>query len=92
MDMQFFDDPNVVPQPKDKIKIESLNVTPYPDRFRVFIDIKVTPFQIRPNLILVARTHDGKIVGELNIIERCTRIWNSPSIFAVLMTPQVTTH
>ena len=69
MDMQFFEDPNIVPQPKDKIKIEELNVTPYPDRFRVFIDIKVTPFQVRPNLILVTRTQDDKIVGELNIIE-----------------------
>lgn len=69
MDMQFFNDPNLVPQPKEKIKIEELNVAPYPDRFRVFIEIKVTPFQERPNLILVARTNDNRIVGELSIIE-----------------------
>jgi len=68
MDMQFFDDPNLVPKPKDEIKIEALNATPYPDRFRVFVEIKVTPFQERPNLILVARNTDGKIVGELDII------------------------
>ena len=69
MDMQFLNDPNLVPQPKEKIKIEELNVAPYPDRFRVFIEIKVTPFQERPNLILVARTNDDRIVGELSIIE-----------------------
>jgi len=68
MDMQFFDDPNHVPKPKDEIKIEALTVTPYPDRFRVYIEIKVTPFQERPNLILVARNDDEKIVGELDII------------------------
>ena len=69
MDMQFFNDPNLVPQPKEKIKIEELNVAPYPDRFRIFIEIKVTPFQERPNLILVTKTTDGRIVGELSIIE-----------------------
>jgi hypothetical protein len=69
MDIQLFNDPNLVPQPKHKIKIEALNATPYPDRFRIFIEIKVTPFQERPNLILVARNTEGRIVGELNIIE-----------------------
>ncbi|MEQ8673358.1 MAG: hypothetical protein RLP44_02830 [Aggregatilineales bacterium] len=68
MDIQFFDNGDHTPQPNDKIKIESLSVIPYPDRFRIFIEIKVTPFQERPNLLLVARTVDGKIVGELNII------------------------
>lgn len=68
MDIQFFDNGDHTPQPKDKIKIESLTVTPYPDRFRIFIEIKVTPFQERPNLLLVARNADGKLVGELSII------------------------
>ena len=68
MDMQFFDDPNHVPKPKDEIKIEDLTATLYPDRFRVYIEIKVTPFQERPNLILVARDDTGKIVSELDII------------------------
>ena len=69
MDFQFFDNPNIVPQPKDRVKIEELNATPYADRFRVFIELKLTPFQERPNLIVVARNQENHIVSELNIIE-----------------------
>ena len=69
MDIQFFNNSDHVPQPKDKVKIEALQVTPYPDRFRIFIEIRVTPFQERPNLILVTRDEHGQVVGELNIIE-----------------------
>lgn len=69
MDIQFFDNSDLVPQPKDKIKIESLEATPYPDRSRVFVEIKVTPFQVRPNLILVATDDDNRTVADLSIIE-----------------------
>ncbi len=68
MDMQFFDNNGETPQPRDKVNIEALNITPYPDRFRVFIEVKVTPFRERPNLLLVARNSDGNIAAELNII------------------------
>jgi hypothetical protein len=69
MDLQFFDDPNYIPQPKDKVRIEALEITPYPDRFRVHVHIKVTPFLERPNLILAAHNEDDRIVSELSIIE-----------------------
>ena len=69
MDIQFFNDTNHVPQPKHKTQIEALSVTPYPDRFRVFITIKVTPFLERPNLLLVVHDEHDRIVGELNVIE-----------------------
>jgi hypothetical protein len=68
MDINIFDDPNKVPQPKDKIKIESVEATPYPDRYRVYIEVKVTAFQERPNLLLVARNEAGEAVNELDII------------------------
>jgi hypothetical protein len=68
MDINIFDDPNKVPQPKDKIKIESVEATPYPDRHRVYIEVKVTAFQERPNLLLVARNEAGEAVNELDII------------------------
>lgn len=67
--INFFDDSGRAPQPKEDVKIEELDVLPYPDRFRVFIRIQVTPFQERPNLILTARDDDDNIVSELNIIE-----------------------
>jgi len=69
MDIQFFDNSDNVPQPRDKIRIEELNIAPYPDRFRVRIHVKVTLFQERPNLILVAHDEADHIVSELSIIE-----------------------
>lgn len=66
MNINFFNTP---PQPKDQVRIEKLDVVVYPDRFRVFVQIHVTLFQERPNLLLVARDSDGRIAAELDIIE-----------------------
>jgi hypothetical protein len=68
MDIPLFPS-NKVPRPKDEIRIEELVITPYPDRFRVHIHIQVTPFQERPNLLLVAHNEEDRIVSELNVIE-----------------------
>ena len=57
------------PKPRDEVRIEELVVTPYPDRFRVHIHVIVTPFQERPNLLLVAHDENDRIVSELNVIE-----------------------
>ncbi len=56
------------PQPKDEIRIESLKATPYRDRFRIHAEISVTPFQERPNLLLVLRDADGNSINELDVI------------------------
>ena len=69
MNIEFFDDPNYVPKPRDEVRIEELEVIPYPDRFRIYIHVRVTPFQERPNLLLVAHNDQDRIVSELNIIE-----------------------
>ncbi|MBC7870882.1 MAG: hypothetical protein H7Y09_08585, partial [Chitinophagaceae bacterium] len=69
MEIHLFDNGSQVPQPRHKIQIEELKVTPYPDRFRVFIEIKVTAFLERPNLLLVAHDEDDQVVSELSIIE-----------------------
>ncbi len=68
MNMQFFDEEHA-PHPREDVKIEQLEVVVYPDRFRVYIHIRVTPFMERPNLLLAARTESGKVVSELSIIE-----------------------
>lgn len=60
---------DAVPQPKDEIRIQDLDIQVYPDRFRVLIHVKVTPFQERPNLILIAHDEEDRVVSELNIIE-----------------------
>lgn len=69
MDIQFFDNPSQTPKPRDEVFIEELKATPYPDRFRVFIEVKVTAFQERPNLLLTVNTKAGNLVGEINVIE-----------------------
>jgi hypothetical protein len=57
------------PRPREEIHIEDVKIAPYPDRFRVRIHIKVTPFLERPNLLLVVHNKDDRVVSELNVIE-----------------------
>jgi len=66
MDIPLYDQ---APQPKDGVKIEELETVVYPDRFRLFMHIHVTPFEERPNLLLTARSAEGKIVAEMSVIE-----------------------
>ncbi|MFO7320201.1 MAG: hypothetical protein DIU68_000595 [Chloroflexota bacterium] len=66
--MAFFD-PGLDLKPRDEVKIEQLEIEPYPDRFRVFIHIRVTPFQERPNLLLSARDEHDRLVSEMSVIE-----------------------
>jgi hypothetical protein len=66
MDLHLYEQ---APQPKSGVKIEELETVVYPDRFRVFVHIRVTAFQERPNLLLTARTAAGKVAAELSIIE-----------------------
>lgn len=57
------------PKPRDEIRIEQLEITPYPDRFRVHIHLVVTPFLERPNLLLIAHNEHDRVVSELSVIE-----------------------
>jgi hypothetical protein len=69
MDMQFFTDGSFVPKPRDEVKIEDVRLTPYPDGFRVYVEVDVTAFQERPNLLLLIHDEDDNLISELNIIE-----------------------
>jgi hypothetical protein len=66
MDILLYDQ---APKPKNEIKIEELETVVYPDRFRLYVHIRVTLFEERPNLLLTARTAEGKVAAESNIIE-----------------------
>lgn len=68
MEINLFNDANLVPQPRHKIRIESFSASPYPDRFRVKVNLKLTPFQERPNLVITARRSDGVQVSDLDVI------------------------
>ncbi len=57
------------PRPKSEVRIEHLEITPYQDRARIHIHIRLTPFSERPNLLLVAHDAHDRVVSELDIIE-----------------------
>jgi hypothetical protein len=58
-----------VPKQRQDVHIEELEIIPFPDRFRVYAHIRVTPFLERPNLLLIAHDENDRVVSELNIIE-----------------------
>ncbi len=71
MTINFFE-PGDVPQPPDNVKIELLEVEPYPDKWRVKLRVHVTPFLQRPNLeIVLWREVSGeeRPIANLSIIE-----------------------
>ena len=68
MEINLFNDASLAPQPRHKVRIETLRVSPYSDRFRVKVNLKLTPFQERPNLALAARRSDNRQVSDLDVI------------------------
>ncbi|MCY3833217.1 MAG: hypothetical protein OXG85_09375 [Chloroflexi bacterium] len=68
MEINLFNDASLAPQPRHKVRIEAFRASPYSDRFRVKVNIKLTPFQERPNLVLTARRSDGLQVSDLDVI------------------------
>ena len=68
VEINFFEQGGV-PQPRNKVKIERFTATPYPDGWRVRINLDVTPFQERPNLEVQVYAADGRSVAQLSIIE-----------------------
>ncbi|MDX2162579.1 MAG: hypothetical protein SF162_14745 [bacterium] len=65
----FFHDDGRAPLPKADVRIEKVELFPYPDRFRVYVHITVSLFQERPNLLLAVRDSENRIAAELSIIE-----------------------
>lgn len=57
------------PKSRGEIRIEELEITPYPDRHRIHIHLVVTPFLERPNLLLTAHNENDRVVSELSVIE-----------------------
>ena len=68
MEINLFNDANLAPQPKHKVKIEEIRATPFSDRFRVKVNLRLTPFQERPNLLITAHRFDGFMVSDLDVI------------------------
>lgn len=68
MDIPIFPS-HQAPKPREEVRIEALELHVYPDRFRVFVHVRVTPFLERPNLLMTVRDEDDRIAAELSVIE-----------------------
>lgn len=50
-------------------RITSLSAEPYPDGYRLHVNIEMTPFQQRPHLEVTLKDADGEEVASSSIVE-----------------------
>ncbi len=65
----FFHADGQHPLPKEEVRIEQVELQPYPDRIRLYVHIRVSLFEERPNLLLVVRDQNDRVAAELSVIE-----------------------
>ena len=53
----------------EETRITSLNAAPYPDGYRLRVNIEMTPFQKRPHLEVVLNDANGDEVASSSIVE-----------------------
>jgi len=53
----------------EETRITSLNAAPYPDGYRLHVNIEMTPFQQRPHLEVVLNDADNEEIASTSIIE-----------------------
>lgn len=53
----------------EETRITSLTAQPYPDGYRLRVNIEMTPFQKRPHLEVVLNDADGEEVASSSIVE-----------------------
>ena len=71
MDLLFVDSEQV-PLPPGDVRIRAVIVEPYPDGRRLRLEIKLTPFQVPPNLEVWVENVDGERIAHTNIIGTTT--------------------
>ena len=65
----FFENPNDVPVPPEKMEIRELKASPYDDGKRVAIEFEITPFQQRPNIDIFVLNQENQPVASFSIVE-----------------------
>jgi hypothetical protein len=53
----------------EETKILQLSAQPYPDGYRLRVNIEITPFRTRPYLEVILRDAEGEEVASTNIVE-----------------------
>jgi len=65
----FFPEDNLNRMVPEETDITSLSAEPYPDGYRLHVNIQVTPFQKRPHIDVLLTDVDGHEVGSTTIVE-----------------------
>ena len=65
----FFPEDQLQRMTPEETRITSLTAQPYPDGYRLRVNIEMTPFQKRPHLEVVLRDADGDEVTSASIVE-----------------------
>ena len=68
----FFPEDALQRMPPEETRITSLTAQPYPDGYRLRVNIEMTPFQKRPHLEVELKDADGEEVASSSIVEPLT--------------------
>jgi hypothetical protein len=68
MDM-FFPEDHLNRMTPEETHITSLGAEPYPDGYRLHVNIEITPFQKRPHIEVTLSDADGEEVASTSIVE-----------------------
>jgi len=65
----FFPEDNLNRMTPEETQITSLSAEPYPDGYRVRVNIQVTPFQKRPHIEVTLKDAKGDEIASTSIVE-----------------------
>ena len=65
----FFPEDNLNRMTPEETDITSLSAEPYPDGYRLHVNIQITPFQKRPHIDVLLTDAEGTEVGSTTIVE-----------------------
>jgi hypothetical protein len=68
----FFPEDHLQRATPEETHITSLTAEPYPDGYRLRVNIEITPFQKRPHLEVTLSDSDGEEIASSSIIEPLT--------------------
>jgi hypothetical protein len=65
----FFPEDNLIRTTPEETRITALSADPYPDGYRLHVNIEITPFQKRPHLEVILSDANGDEVASTTIVE-----------------------
>ena len=65
----FFPEDNLQRMTPEETRIVGLNAEPYPDGYRLRVNIEITPYQKRPHIEVLLSGADGEEIASTSIVE-----------------------